>query len=98
MYYEILLTVIICFFGVFVSMRHYLFFHKNNKEMARKLRKVFITDALIYLITLVILSIILFKLPMQIMEYLVWIRIPVFIANIYASHRLYEHYQVASRK
>ena len=84
--------------GVLISLRHAVFYRASDKSLSRKMRNVFLTDGFIYAITLTFGVWAFFGLSQHAAYIMHWVRLPLLAANIYASIRLYKHYQIISDK
>ena len=87
------LTIIVSFIGAFVAFWHVFFYQKSKSEIAKKMKAVFFSDGLIYLITLAFGLWALYEWGYDAAIAMHVIRIPILLLNIWASVRLYNHYK-----
>jgi hypothetical protein len=87
-----LLTTFVSLVGCTISFKHALFYRKADSELSKRVKRVFTTDGLIYLITMCFGLWALFDLSHNTAIIMHWIRIPLLVSNIWASYRLYSHY------
>lgn len=87
-----LLTVAVSMCGIIACLHHAVFFKPSASGLASRLRNVFLTDAGVYLVTLV-MGIGLYYNWALLVKYDVVIRPFVLIANVVASVSLYAHYR-----
>lgn len=88
-----LLTVIVSLFGMIICFFHALFFEGAKDKFSKKLKRVFYTDAAVYLVTFV-MGVALFFNMYWLVHADVVVRPFVLILNVYASLRLYKHYKL----
>lgn len=88
-----ILTVFISIIGAYIAIKHSVFFSRDkSNKLALSMRHVFLTDAGIYIVTLIMGLGLFFHWPV-IVHYDIMLRPLALILNVYASVRLYEHYQ-----
>lgn len=85
------LTVVISFLGAFIAVKHAAFYNHSESELSKKMRSVFATDALIYIVTL-IMGLGLFFNWHAVIHFDVIVRPLALLLNVWASIRLYRHY------
>ncbi len=89
-----IITMFMSVLGMVLSTRHYLFYRRARKNiLSKRLRNVFITDAMIYGITLVFGLWALFDWGFSAAITFQIIRIPILLLNIVASYRLFILYK-----
>ena len=86
------LTLVTSTVGFIVAVTHSNFFGKDHSSIARKFRYLFITDAAIYLVTMLFGVWAFFDLGFTLALILHVVRIPLIIANVTASVLLYQVY------
>jgi len=93
-----ILTILISVVGGVIAFYHFAFYSKaKDINLSQKLRLVFLSDALIYFITLMFGMWALFHWTFEAALVLHFIRIPLLMLNICASVRLYMHYKLIKR-
>lgn len=93
-----LLTISISSVGAYIAFKHAIFYKDGDSSLGKKLRYVFFTDGLIYLITLLFGGWVFLNLPTNAAYALHWARHPILLANILASINLYRHYKLIGNK
>ena len=88
-----LITIGIAIIGFIVSIMHARFYVKSNKKLSRRLKWVFVSDALIYFITAVFGFWAVFQGDIHSAIAYQLIRIPILLLNIFAGVRLYMIYK-----
>lgn len=87
-----ILTVIVSGIGIFLSAKHWFFYRMSTEKLSKKIRRVFFTDSLIYIITLIMgLGLILSN--DMLVHYDIIARPVVLFLNVLASFSLYTHYR-----
>ena len=86
------LTIIFSAIGAAVALHHAKFFRGQESTLVARLKDVFFTDALVYLITLVMGVGLYWNLNLLV-KYDILIRPLVLLMNIIATIRLYKHYK-----
>jgi len=86
------LTIVVSSVGIFVCLRHALFFNRSRNKTSKKVKKVFLTDAAVYLVTFLMGVGLYFNLPVLV-HYDIIIRPFVLILNIVATVALYIHFK-----
>lgn len=84
-------TILISVVGAFIALKHAVFFDNSDSVLGDRMRKVFSTDAAIYVVTLIMGLGLFFDLKM-VVHFDVIIRPIALFLNVYASIRLYRHY------
>lgn len=87
------LTILLSLVGLSVALSFLLFFGQSRKPLARRLKLVFLSDALIYFVTALFGFWAYFEWSFSTAIALQWLRIPVLALNIIASVMLYRHYR-----
>ena len=88
-----LLTILISIVGFIVAIVHARFYLKSNKQLSRRLKWVFVSDALIYFITGIFGFWAVFQGDIYSAIAYQLIRIPILLLNIIAGVRLYLTYK-----
>jgi len=88
-----LITIGISVIGFFVAIVHARFYLNSNKQLSRRLKWVFVSDALIYFITGVFGFWAVFQGDIYSAIAYQVIRIPILLLNIFAGVRLYLTYK-----
>jgi len=86
-------TILISVCGIALALTHFFFFGKSKNLLANKVKYVFLTDASIYLVTILFGLWSFLSLDNSTAVVFQYIRIPILILNIWASVRLYKHYK-----
>lgn len=84
-----LTTLLVSSVGLAVTFYHYFFFSKSQEGLAPAVARLFLSDAIIYLITLFFGIWALFDLGFNLAMNLLAIKIPILLFNIYAYYRLF---------
>lgn len=85
-------TIFISIFGIIIALRHGCFFSRSQDKTSIRIRRVFVTDALIYAVTLAMGIGLAFELK-TVVHYDIIIRPLALALNVYASWRLFRHFQ-----
>lgn len=85
-----LTTMMVSLAGMIITAYHYLFFSRSDEGLAPTVARVFLSDSIIYLITLLFGVWALFDLGFKVAMNLQIIRIPILLFNIYATYRLFQ--------
>ena len=88
-----LVTVVISSIGAIVCMHHFKFFRGSTTVIAKRLRLVFLTDALIYISTISFGVFSYLGFTGEDFTILYVIRMIVFVVNILAAFKLYQTYR-----
>lgn len=86
------LTIVVSIAGIIVALHHTHFFNRDDAGLSKRMRDVFLTDAFVYLVTLV-MGVALFFNAAWLVKIDVIIRPFVLILNVIATVRLYRHYK-----
>lgn len=86
-------TVLLSFIGMIVATLHTLFFMRSTEPMAKHIKNVFMSDALIYGITFAFGAFTYFGVDPEDFATLYAIRLIFLTLNICAGIRLYHHYK-----
>jgi len=89
-----LVTIVVSAVGATLAFAHATFYRRSEKEVARKLVRVFATDGFIFSITLAFGIWAFLGLSFDQAIVLHWIRVPLLAMNIVASWSLYRHYRM----
>lgn len=84
------ITIIVSVLGIAVTLAHYINLKSSQRQLSKRLRAVFYTDALVYLVTF-IMGVGLFYELKLLVHYDVIIRPLVLTLNVIAGYRLYRH-------
>lgn len=87
-----LATIIVSLVGMLYALKHVRFFDYSEKVTSRRVRKVFLTDAGVYLVTLLMGIGLFFDFDLLV-RYDVVVRPFMLLANVVASVRLYTHFK-----
>jgi len=91
-------TTIISLAGAYLALKHYLFYRTVKEKLSSRIKFVFLTDALIYLITLAFGIWALVDYGFAVAVSLQIVRIPLLLLNIIASVRLFILYKELSEE
>lgn len=87
------LTILVSIVGAIIALKHAAFLEKANYKLTNKLRQVFLTDAAIYVVTLIMGIALFFNLKWLVIADII-IRPFVLVLNVIASIALYHHYKL----
>ena len=87
------LTILISTIGMFIAFKHFAFYRSSDNELSKRISRVFLTDGLIYVITLAFGVWAYMAWPFDVALWMQWMRIPILILNVVASVMLFRHYQ-----
>lgn len=90
------LTIVVSLLGVSICLVHAAFFRNGADKLSAKLRSVFLTDAAVYFVTLVMGIGLFFDLSAVVWADVI-IRPFILFLNVYASVRLYKHYKLMAK-
>lgn len=88
-----IITIVISTAGLFVALSHFVFFNKSNNKLAKKIKTVFLADAMIYMITGIFGVWAYLEWSFETAIFFQYVRIPILLLNVWASWRLYKHYK-----
>lgn len=86
------LTILVSLAGIIVALHHASFFSRDNKVLSLRIKNVFLSDAAVYLVTLVMGVALYYNWP-YLVKIDVIIRPFVLAVNVWVSVRLYKHYR-----
>mgnify|MGYP001113273880 CR=1 FL=1 len=84
-----LVTLGVSAIGMYITGRHYLFFSKSKDKLGKTVSKLFLSDCLIYFLTLLFGLWAMMDLGFKVALNLQIIRIPLLAFNVLAAMRLY---------
>lgn len=87
-----LLTVFISLIGISVTYLHFHFFKTSDLPLSKRIKLVFLSDSLVYLVTF-LMGIGLFFNLSALVHYDIIIRPFVLMLNVYATIRLFYHFK-----
>jgi len=83
-----IITILISTVGAWFAMKHFLFYNRVKTELSSRLKMVFLSDALIYIITLMFGLWAFFQWGFEVAIIFQYVRVPLLILNMVASVRL----------
>lgn len=87
-------TVTLCLVGIFLGgLQAYFFARVKGDPLAAKLKHSFITDALIYFVTLLFGVGVYYSLSDQYYDKILYLRIGLISLDLWANYRLFSHYK-----
>lgn len=91
-----ILTIFVSIAGISIAFRHVIFLNRGNHPLTNKLSNVFLTDAAVYAVTL-IMGVALFFDIKWLVVFDIIIRPFILFLNVYASIQLYNHHQMVKK-
>lgn len=91
-HYAELFTIIVSLVGIAVTFLHYTFFKTSDLPLSRRIKLVFLSDSLVYVVTF-LMGVGLFYNLSTLVHYDIIVRPFVLTLNVYATIRLFYHFR-----